>query len=74
MSALADAFSGKKARLAMMAAEEKATKKRNEIGELDVSEEERRAAERTRSLAMNRDGRASTRLSDSILGGSAPLG
>jgi hypothetical protein len=74
MGNLADMFSGKKSRLAMMDAEAKAEKKRNELGSLNVSDEERRAAERTRSMAMNRDGRASTRLSDSILGGSAPLG
>lgn len=74
MSAIKSMFSGSKARKAEIDATMKAEKKRSELGELEMSEEERKAAERARKMATGRDGRASTRLSDSILGGSAPLG
>jgi hypothetical protein len=74
MTKLLSMFSGSSGRKGQMAAEGGAQAKRAELGQLDVSEEERKAAERARQMAMNRDGRASTRLSDSILGGSAPLG
>jgi hypothetical protein len=71
---LAKMISGTKSRKADMAAEGTAQAKRAELGELDMSEEERKAAARARQMATGRDGRASTRLSDSILGGAAPLG
>jgi hypothetical protein len=74
MTALKNMFSGSSARKATIASETEAQKKRNERAEFDVSDEERKAAERAKMMASNRDGRAATRLSDSILGGSAPLG
>lgn len=81
MGGLSKMFSGRAARLEQMKAAEEAQKRRAEAAIPDIDDEEaRRASARAQSAAMNRGGRASTRLSSdtraggSILGGMSKLG
>ena len=75
MAALTKMFSGSSARKGTMAAEAGAQAKRAELSGLDEDDAMSMARRKAREAAANRNGVASTRLaSDTILGGSAPLG